>query len=288
VYDLFFTDSTPWGKERRGPNLAKRSELAKSVLRPLMQGVNYKETTFTPQLARSIREGLQKVLQNDGTFSEDYGPIISKLDDLEAATRESLAAGTTLDEMVRDLNDTEHSSLWIIQAHNPNEMRSFAKHLGETVYESRRLTGLIDPLVSFIFDEADEFVRRDATGSYLESAEIAQTLARRGRKFGLGLGIATQRIRYLDTNVMAQPHTYFISKLPRQSDRQAVAEAFGMSEELLNQTFKFKKGNWLLMSHDATGLEAIPIPIKTPDTNARVSAWLSVQYHNESGKASTR
>ena len=63
---------------------------------------------------------------------------------------------------------------------------------------------------------------------------------------------------------MAQPHTYFISKLPRMSDRQAVAEAFGVSEELLNQTFKFKKGQWLLMSHDATGLEAIPVPVQTP------------------------
>src|SRR5205823_2311956 len=67
-----------------------------------------------------------------------------------------------------------------------------AKRLGEAVYESRRQTGLIDPLVSFIFDEADEFIRREGTGSYAESAEIAETLARRGRKFGLGLGMATQ------------------------------------------------------------------------------------------------
>jgi hypothetical protein len=129
-----------------------------------------------------------------------------------------------------------------------------------------------------MFDEADEFIRRDATGSYADSAEIAQTLARRGRKFGLGIGIATQRIRYLDTNIMAQPHTYFISKLPRQSDRQVVAEAFGVSEELLNQTFKFKKGQWLLMSHDATGLEAIPVPVKTPDANRRLSDWLQQRY----------
>jgi DNA helicase HerA-like ATPase len=90
----------------------------------------------------------------------------------------------------------------------------------------------------------------------------------------LGLGIATQRIRYLDTNIMAQPHTYFISKLPRMSDRQAVAEAFGVSEELLNQTFKFKKGQWLLISHDATGLEAVPVPIRAPNANDRLSAWL--------------
>jgi len=77
---------------------------------------------------------------------------------------------------------------------------------------------------------------------------------------------------------MAQPHTYFISKLPRLSDRQAVAEAFGISEELLNQTFKFKKGQWLLISHDATGLETVPLPIRTTDANRRLTTWLEKRY----------
>jgi len=277
VYDLFFSDQTPWGKERRGANIENRKAIAKPVLRDCVSG-DYKATTFTPELAKKIREKLQAALQADKTFAEDYGPIIDRLLELERATSETLAAGTTLDDMVADLNDPGHKSLWVIQSHNPHALRAFASQLGETVYEKRRMTGRIDPLVSFVFDEADEFIRREGTGSYADSLEIAQTLARRGRKFGLGIGIATQRIRYLDTNIMAQPHTYFISKLPRASDRQAVAEAFGMSEELLNQTFKFKKGQWLLMSHDATGLEAIPIPIKTPDANERIAAWLRAQY----------
>lgn len=278
IYELFFTDMTPWGKDRRGANLAKRSEVAKSALRAVMRGADYKSTTFTPELAKRIRERLEEALEHDGTFAEDYAPIVSKLEELEEATGESFAAGVTLADLVTDLNNRKHSSLWVVQAHNPNELRAFTKRLGEAIYESRRQTGLIDPLVSFIFDEADEFIRREGTGTYAESAEIAETLARRGRKFGLGLGIATQRIRYLDTNIMAQPHTYFISKLPRMSDRQAVAEAFGVSEELLNQTFKFKKGQWLLMSHDATGLEAVPVPIKAPNANERLSTWLRGRY----------
>jgi DNA helicase HerA-like ATPase len=101
--------------------------------------------------------------------------------------------------------------------------------------------------------------------------------ARRGRKFGLGIGIATQRVRYLNTSIMAQPHTYFVSKMPRLSDRQVVAEAFGVSEEMFRQTFKFKKGDWLLMSYDATGLEAIPVPIHCEDANERVARFLQLQ-----------
>ena len=274
VFDLFFSDQTPWGKDRRGANVTKRQDIVKKVLRSAAPGGDYKHTTFTGELAGRIRAGLEDALEQDGTFKEDYQPILGRLEELQTTADERFAAGITLEEIVDDLNDHTHASLWVVQAHNPHELRAFSKRLGEALYEERRQGGIIDPLVSFIFDEADEFIRRDGSGSFAESAEIAQTLARRGRKFGLGIGIATQRIRYLDTNIMAQPHTYFISKLPRLSDRQAVAEAFGISEELLNQTFKFRKGQWLLMSHDATGLEAVPVPIRTPDANRRLADWL--------------
>lgn len=281
VYDLFFTEKyVTWAKGRKAAKFNKRiSVITTALSQTSARGQNYTTLHFDPDLAKAIREAIESELnkpenaefKNDGDFSNHF----IKLQELERSTAENFHAGITLDEIVADLNNLEKSSLWIIQAHNSDELRGFAKTLGERIYEERRMLGLIDPLVTFIFDEADEFIRRDASGSYLDSAEIAQTLARRGRKFGLGIGIATQRIRYLDTNIMAQPHTYFISKLPRASDRQAVAEAFGVSEDILSQTFRFKKGQWLLMSHDATGLEAIPIPVQAPDANRRIAKWLN-------------
>jgi len=280
VWDLFFTDTIPWGKKRQTEKWEARKKLTSKVLKRVITGADYKTTVFTPEIAQAIKSEIQQELEADKTFIEDFAPKVSKLDELKRTTIENYAAGTTLNDLIQDLNDRNQSSLWLIQAHNPNELRAFARRLGEEIYENRRLNGIIEPLVSFIFDEADEFIRREATGSYQESAEIAQTLARRGRKFGLGVGIATQRIRYLDTNIMSQPHTYFVSKLPRKSDREAVCEAFGISEELLSQTFKFKKGDWLLMSHDATGLEAVPIPIHTPDANVRIASWLNERYGN--------
>jgi hypothetical protein len=103
------------------------------------------------------------------------------------------------------------------------------------------------------------------------------TLARRGRKFGLSIGISTQRIANLDVNTLAQPHTYFVSKLPREYDRRAIAEAFGISEDMFRQTFKFKKGDWLLASYDATALEALPIPIHTEDANQKILQFVEAQ-----------
>lgn len=177
-----------------------------------------------------------------------------------------------MDTLLNSLNDGTRSSLVIVQSHDPDELREFASDLGNALFEERRKTGKISPLVSFIFDEADEFIpqtpEKDTTQGL--SVKIVELLARRGRKFGIGIGIATQRTRYLKTSIMAQPHTYLISKLPRRTDREAVQEAFGFSDEIFRQTFKFTKGDWLLISYDATGLTGVPIPIHADDANKRI------------------
>jgi len=190
----------------------------------------------------------------------------------------------TIPQLIQRLNDRTSSGLFIVQAHDPNHLRHFAAMLGDFTYENRRVSAQINPLVSFVFDEADEFIPQGAQDTYLESSRIAMTLARRGRKFGLGLGIATQRVTYLNTSIMAQPHTYFVSKMPRKSDRERVSEAFGASEDIFRQTFKFKKGDWLLMSHDATVLDAIAIPIHTSDANVRIRRAL----HDAQARAAER
>jgi uncharacterized protein len=212
--------------------------------------------------ASNCLQELRTRVQEDGARYANQRPLPGQL-------------ALTLPELVRRLNDSNSSGLYIVQAHQPDLLRHFAWMLGNFTYEERRRSGHISPLVSFVFDEADEFIPQQAKESYRESADIAMTLARRGRKFGLGLGIATQRVIYLDTSIMAQPHTYFVSKMPRQSDRQRVSEAFGASEDIFRQTFKFRKGDWLLMSHDATGLDAIPIPIHTEDANVRIRRVLN-------------
>jgi len=167
-------------------------------------------------------------------------------------------------------------SLTVVIGENEQAIAGFAggdRGLVEEVFAQRREESLLYPLVSFIFDEADVFISQNERdpGNIVDQATL---LARRGRKFGLGLGIATQRVRYLNTTIMAQPHTYFISKLPRQSDRQAIAEAFAISEESLEQSFAFTPGQWLVASHDATGLKGAPFPVQLPNANDAVRDWL--------------
>jgi DNA helicase HerA-like ATPase len=169
-------------------------------------------------------------------------------------------------------------SLFVVIGENENSIAVLARQLVDTALEERRSRSPRYPAVSFVFfDEGDVFIaQQPAEGDVVEQATL---LARRGRKFGLGLSIATQRIRYLNTSIMAQPRTYFISKLQRKTDREAIAEAFAISEESLEQSFGFSAGQWLIASHDATGLRGAPFPVQLPNANTAVREWLQRNPH---------
>jgi len=257
------------------PKKAKCKEIVRRCI-PEHAVTKMKDVVFNRELAITVKKNLQEQLKKDehSDVADRFDGVQQQLDQIVKRSENQLNCGISLKDLETVLNSKERSALLVVITHNPDQLRSFSYDLGDTLYEGRRKQGQIEPLVSFAFDEADEFIPQNPKGSYTKSLEIAHTLARRGRKFGLGIGISTQRIIYLDTSIMAQPHTYFISKLPRKSDRDRLAEAFGISEDVFRQTFKFKKGNWLLISHDATGLEAVPIPIQTDDANIRIGAFL--------------
>jgi DNA helicase HerA-like ATPase len=195
--------------------------------------------------------------------------------------KEKLGAETkiTIQQMIDEFNDVNSKCLYIITGSDSNTIREFGSIIGDNLYNYRRLFGLTIPLVLFIFDEADEIVPQSQYiyhDSQNLSKRIVETIARRGRKFGIGVGISTQRSAYLDTNIMGQLHTYFISKLPREYDRNVVAEAFGLPNTEMIQTFKFKKGEWLLVSHEATGIESIPFPIYAENAETKIEEFLKM------------
>ena len=200
----------------------------------------------------------------------------SKLVNIQASERMDAKFKITMNEMMMNLNDASHPSLYVVQDGDDANVRLFSYDLGNNMLNARRERGLLSPAVSFVYDEADQFIAQQSNDQIGmdESRQIAEQLARRGRKYGLGIGIATQRIIYLDTNILGQPHTYFVSKLPRITDRDRIQEAFGLSDETIQESLKFGVGQWLLMSHSATGIDGLPIPIQLPDANKRISDFL--------------
>jgi DNA helicase HerA-like ATPase len=188
-----------------------------------------------------------------------------------------------VNDMINIINDAKAypgPKLFVIISENADRLRKFFATIGDTLYNERRKRGLSSPPVLFIVDEADEFVGttygEGATPPTMgESRRTAETIARRGRKLGIGIGIATQRVAYIDTKLMGQLHTYFVSKLPRKSDRERVAEAFGIPLSTIDRTLSLRAPRqWLVISHSSLGLQATPYFVAFENRAQQVRAVL--------------
>lgn len=242
---------------------------------------------LTPSLAQKIVEegwgglgGIPAICTEDTAKSR----MLGVKSDLEKVSRESpvqlnesIVLG--LEEMVEDINNPDRSSLYVVSAVDNDAVLDFCSDIAWRLYHTRRVRAQIGPTASLIADEADLFLpsTADKDTATLRAKSALEMIARRGRKFGIGVGLATQRAAYLDTKTMGQLHTYFISKLPRGYDREAVGNAFGLSDEQLSATFKFRSGEWLLISHDATGLKGVPVPMRAPNAEDRIRAHLGMK-----------
>jgi len=223
--------------------------------------------------------------------SEEARSCIEELHDvLEESVNElrgivGVPMGYRLDvnDMINIINDAKAypgPKLFVIISENADRLRKFFATIGDTLYNERRKRGLSSPPVLFIVDEADEFVGttygEGATPPTIgESRRAAETIARRGRKLGIGIGIATQRAAYIDTKLMGQLHTYFVSKLPRKSDRERVAEAFGIPLSTIDRTLSLRAPRqWLVISHSSLGLPATPYFVAFENRAQQVRAVL--------------
>lgn len=192
----------------------------------------------------------------------------------------------TRNEIIKILSDEEFGAepelngknLFVFQGDDERSLQRLSYDLiaerTNGLYNYRKQKGIISPLTLFVFDEADKFIPQKSSESQAVSREAVETVVRRGRKFGMGALIATQRMNYLDTSVLSQLHTYFVSKLPRKTDREKVTEGFGIGNDVLTETFRFRVGDWLILSNDATGLKNTPIHIHSDNSNIRIWGFL--------------
>jgi DNA helicase HerA-like ATPase len=161
----------------------------------------------------------------------------------------------------------------------PLIIKHLAMDLTSRVLVRRKREFQVEPLVLFVFDEAQEFVPAydQARGIERDCTLRVETLLRQGRKYGLGGCIATQRIAYLNTNALQQLHTYFVGPLPRPYDRTLISSTFTIDQGILEKTLEFGPGEWLLSSYTATGIENVPIFIKADNAEQEITDFLARQ-----------
>jgi len=196
-------------------------------------------------------------------------------ENIKRADKERRGAGGLDIEGIRELVEKE-SRLTCISISEPVAIKELVIHLAREFLQRRKRSFKVKPYVLFVFDEAQEFVP-DLSGSGgidKDCSRTVETLLRQGRKYGLGGCLATQRIAYLNTNALQQLHTYFVGTLPRPYDRTVVSDTFTIDKQILEKTLEFAPGEWLLSSFIATGMENVPIFIRSDNSEDQVEKTL--------------
>ena len=191
-----------------------------------------------------------------------------------AQNGDKAAAGLTV-EGIRQLLEDSGTNLVVISVSDPFAIKELAIALTQDLLVRRKRRFMVKPQILLVFDEAQEFISSNSSGIDDKCSHHVETLLRQGRKYGLGVCLATQRIAYLNTNALQQLHTYFVGTLPRPYDRLLVSDTFMIDKSILEKTLEFAPGEWLLSSYIATGMENVPIFIKADNAEKEVERYLS-------------
>jgi DNA helicase HerA-like ATPase len=99
--------------------------------------------------------------------------------------------------------------------------------------------------VFVIIEEAHVFIPK---GEHTDTKYWASKLAREGRKFGIGLGVVSQRPRNIDPNVLSQMGSLAIMKIVQDDDQQQISSAAeSLSKDLLSQLPSLNIGDAVLV-----------------------------------------
>ena len=204
------------------------------------------------------------------TTRNTIADLFSKRGEKEAKDTSALTV-----EGIRELLEDKTTNLIVISISDPFTIKELAISLTQDLLVRRKRRFTVKPYILVVFDEAQEFISSKEGGIDGKCSAHVETLLRQGRKYGLGVCIATQRIAYLNTNALQQLHTYFVGTLPRPYDRALVSETFMIDKGILEKTLEFAPGEWLLSSYIATGMENVPIFIKADNAEQEIEKCLA-------------
>lgn len=187
--------------------------------------------------------------------------------------KETDSSGLTA-EKIRELLEDKATRLVCISIADSFTIKDLVLTLTQDLLVRRKRRFQVKPYILLVFDEAQEFIPSSGAGIETKCSAHVETLLRQGRKYGIGVCIATQRIAYLNTNALQQLHTYFVGTLPRPYDRSLVSDTFMIDKSILEKTLEFAPGEWLLSSYIATGIENVPIFIKADNAENEIEKFL--------------
>ena len=234
---------------------------------------------FVGKIDEVSRNAMETYRVNDKSGLYAWATTRNTIADLfkKRGEKDAKDTGALTAEGIRELLEDKTTNLVVISISDPFTIKELAISLTQDLLVRRKRRFTVKPYILVVFDEAQEFISSKEGGLDGKCSAHVETLLRQGRKYGLGVCIATQRIAYLNTNALQQLHTYFVGTLPRPYDRALVSETFMIDKGILEKTLEFAPGEWLLSSYIATGIENVPIFIKADNAEKEVEKYLSRQ-----------
>jgi hypothetical protein len=128
-------------------NILTRGNLggSRDFIRRMLQHIreSYGNNPLSPETASQVISYITQAQSAQGNLTQT---AMSNLEEFQRLLREIRPQRTyppqavmTLDFIINQLNDQNHCSLIIIQAHDPDDLRNFSSEIGWRLYETRRI-----------------------------------------------------------------------------------------------------------------------------------------------------
>jgi len=239
------------------------------------QEVSEEFVEYVDQLATEAMQQF-KVHEKSGLYAwaTTRTSILDTIKKKQEKEKEQVGGLTT--EKIRELLEDKSTRLVCVSISDPFTIKDLVISLTQELLTRRKRKFRVKPYILLVFDEGQEFIPEmgGSMGIDKKCSKQVEVMLRQGRKYGLGVCVATQRIAYLNTNALQQLHTYFVGTLPRPYDRALISDTFMIDKGILEKTLEFAPGEWLLSSYIATGIENVPIFIKADNSENEIEKCL--------------
>jgi len=164
----------------------------------------------------------------DAVSHEDSTAKWNLLNYLEQIEESGLLSKNPIE--LEELLEPGRATIINLKAVEPENAEMTVYLLAKKLFDLRKKNQI--PPFLMIMEEAHNFVPEKGFGQAV-SNPIMRKIASEGRKFGLGIGVISQRPARIDKNVLSQCNTQFILRVTNPNDLKAISRSFeGITSEV--------------------------------------------------------
>lgn len=253
-------DSQAYNVKEYSPN----TDINREALPLQFSSVNLGKKELTTLIPGSLTNSQMGVLYNALKRLKDKDDDYNLLDIQDAVSQEESTAKWNLLNYLeqleesglfsenpvdlKDLVEPGRATIINLKAVEPEPTEMTAYMLAKKLFDLRK-KNRIPPFI-MVIEEAHNFTPEKGFGQAV-SNPIMRKIASEGRKFGLGIGVISQRPARIDKNVLSQANTQFILRVTNPNDLKAISKSFeGVTSEVEDMIKSLPPGVAFLLGND--------------------------------------